>query len=66
MRDPDQIDKVLQALRRVWESDPGLRLGQLVVIATRPKQPCPEVFSIEDQALLDGLLRYQQLKAQER
>lgn len=30
-------------------------LGQLVVCATRPVQPCGEVFHIEDDRLADGL-----------
>lgn len=38
---------------------PDLRLGQLLVIATQPTEPCPEIFGIEDQALVDGLLRYE-------
>ena len=56
MRDPARIERVLATLRRVWEQNPDLRLGQLVVIATKPDEPCPEVFHVEDEVLLRGLL----------
>ena len=56
MRDPARIERVLATLRRVWEQNPDLRLGQLVVIATKPDEPCPEVFHVEDDVLLRGLL----------
>ena len=58
MRDPKRIETVLSMLRGIWLKEPDLRLGQLVVIATRPKQSCPEVFHIEDDALLQGLSEY--------
>jgi len=58
MRDPSRIEAVLDALRTVWTEQPDLRLGQLIVIATRPTMPCPELFSVEDQRLLEGLMSY--------
>jgi len=58
MRDQNRIDEILVELRRVWEQQPDLRLGQLIVIATRPKVPCPEIFYIEDDKLLGGLKAY--------
>jgi hypothetical protein len=61
MRDPARIDAVLSELRRVWEANPDLRLAQLVVIAARPTQSCPEVFHCEDEALLEGLAKYDAL-----
>ena len=33
-------------------------MGQLIVVGTKPKEPCPEVFYIEDEDLLDGLLKF--------
>jgi len=62
MRDPARIDNLLAVLRRVWERDPDLRLGQLVVIAAKPNQPAPEVFYVEDDELLNGLLAYERYK----
>ncbi len=62
MRDPERIDYILLSLKRVWERNPDLRLGQLIVISAKLKQQCPEVFSVEDDALLQGLLDYEQLR----
>ncbi|RJP64420.1 MAG: DUF1040 family protein [Comamonadaceae bacterium] len=59
MRDPHRIHEVLAALKRIWELEPDLRLGQLVVNAARPAEPCPEIFHLEDDKLLEGLLRYE-------
>jgi hypothetical protein len=42
----------------VWEQLPHLRLGQLFVLAARPNAPCPELFYLEDDALLQGLATY--------
>jgi len=61
MRDPARIDNVLAALRAVWLESPDLRLGQLVVSAIRPTDPCPEVFHAEDDAILRGLISYRQV-----
>lgn len=55
MRDPKRIAVVLEALRQAWERKPDLRLGQLLVIAAQPKEPCPELFYIEDHVLLQGI-----------
>ena len=55
MRDPARIDDVLAALRAAWVESPDLRLGQLIVNAVRPTNPCPEVFYTEDEALVRGL-----------
>ncbi len=60
MRDPSRIDEVLAALRDVWVSSPDLRLGQLIVNAVRPSDPCPEIFYIEDDVLLKGLNGYRE------
>jgi hypothetical protein len=65
MRDPARIDIVLSAVRRIWEQHPDLRLGQLLVIATRPKDPCSEVFNVEDESVLEGLAAYER-QLQER
>ncbi len=55
MREKARIKPILLELQEIWEQNPDLRLGQLMVIATRPTDPCPEVFNIEDDQLLDGL-----------
>jgi len=55
MRDPGRIDQVLGKLREVWLENLDLRLGQLIVNAVRPAKPCPELFAIEDAALVRAL-----------
>jgi len=63
MRDPARIEVLLNTLRAVWEANPDLRLGQIMVIATKPRDPMPEIFYIEDELLLQGLLEYQATSA---
>ncbi len=57
MRDPTRIDQILKLLREVWTQAPDLRLGQIIVNAVRPREPCPEVFSVEDTVLARRLGR---------
>ncbi len=61
MRDPKRIDEMLSVLRSIWELSPDLRLGQLIVNASRPNEPCPQIFYIEDDKLLNGLVSYKNL-----
>ncbi|MBP7632943.1 hypothetical protein KBA41_02145 [Candidatus Ozemobacteraceae bacterium] len=51
MREIARIDRVLAAIREKWLLNPDLRLGQMIINAVRPEQPCPEVFYIEDAEL---------------
>lgn len=60
MRNPSRIDDVLAALRDAWVESPDLRLGQLIVNAVRPTDPCPEIFYVEDDRLLSGLNGYRE------
>ena len=55
MRDPARIDGMLEVIRHAWMRYPDLRLGQLLVNAVRPSEPCPEVFYVEDSSLLQKL-----------
>jgi hypothetical protein len=48
VRDPRRIEDVLLAVGVVWAQDPDLRLGQLLINAVRPAEPCPELFGIDD------------------
>jgi hypothetical protein len=52
MRDPARIQLVLDSIRTGWELQPDLRLGQIIVNAVRPPQPCPAIFYIEDDELV--------------
>lgn len=60
MRDQARIDDVLEEIRKTWIESPDLRLGQLVVNAVRPAQPCPELFGMEDHELLKAVRRLKQ------
>lgn len=58
MRDPARIKPMLDLLRTVWELNPDLRLGQLLVNIVRPKESCPEVFYVEDDELVRRIGKY--------
>ena len=51
MRDPKRIDRVLATIRGAWLKVPDWRLGQLLVNVVEPREPCPELFSVEDDQL---------------
>jgi uncharacterized protein YihD (DUF1040 family) len=57
VRDPARIDPILELLREVWTRSPDLRLGQLLINAAGPKEPCSEVHAIEDTVLARRLQR---------
>lgn len=59
MRDPARISVILQAVEEVWQAEPDLRLGQLLICAVKPHDPCPDLFYIEDEELLAKLQRHQ-------
>ncbi len=56
MRDSERIPELLSNLERIWKDNPDFRLGQLLMAAIRPKNPCPEVFYKEDDEILKGLI----------
>ncbi len=56
MRNPERIPAILHALQEVWKKHPDWRLGQLLInVANRP-EPCPRLFNLEDDLLLQLLL----------
>ena len=57
MRDPERIPELCAVLERAWACYPDMRLGQLIVAAIRPSQPCPQVFAAEDGLTRRGLER---------
>lgn len=63
MRDPKRIDHILASLQRVWLKNPDLRLAQLLVIAAQPREPCPQIFYADDEAFLEGLLKYEEQRS---
>lgn len=50
-RDPDRIDDVLKTIRDIWEKQPDLRLGQLILNAIHEDN----LYYTEDDALVDAL-----------
>ena len=54
-RDNNAIDYTVGLLGELWKQQPELRLGQLILNAVRPAEPCPEIFTIEDEQLLRKL-----------
>ena len=59
MRDPNRIPEILQRIKEIWEKDPDQRLGQLILNACRNKTAAwPDVFGVEDDALMEGLKEY--------
>jgi len=65
MRNPNRIPEILSNLERIWKKYPDLRLCQLVVIAAKPTDPCPQVFYKEDDKFLEGLLKLDNLERKE-
>lgn len=55
MRNPDRIDPILAQIRDLWAKYPDLRLGQLLVCAIKPSEPCAGIFNIEDDVLSNRL-----------
>ena len=51
MRDPKRIDRVLGQIKEAWMKVPDWRLGQLLLNAVEPRDPCIDLFSIEDDRL---------------
>jgi hypothetical protein len=58
MRDAKRIGGFLKALEETWHAQPDCRLGQLIVTAANlssQKVICPEIFYLEDEAMLRGI-----------
>lgn len=58
MRDPGRIPIIINELQQIWKSNPDYRLGQLISVFTKPKEPCHEMFNIEDDEILKGLRHF--------
>lgn len=54
----ENIHHLLESIIRVKAKYPELRLGQLLVNAINLKQPCPEIFHIEDNELADRINQF--------
>ena len=52
----DRIPVIIDALQKLWLNNPDLRLGQLLINIIESKDPCSELYHLEDTALLIRLL----------
>lgn len=59
MRDPNRIPEIVYALKKLWEANPDLRLGQLLTNAINPGIPYPELYYIEDNEHVSRLNKLQ-------
>jgi hypothetical protein len=66
MPDPHRIDRILATIREAWGKNPDWRLGQLLINAIVPREPCPELFSIEDTKLEKLVVRLSEGKTMTR
>jgi len=55
MRNPERIPAILHTLQEFWEKHPDWRLGQLLVNVAKLPEPCPRLFNLEDDLLLELL-----------
>ncbi len=55
MRDINRIPEIIEELEKVWRDNPDFRLGQLITVVSRPSDPHPTTFYIEDDKILEGL-----------
>ena len=66
MRDIERIPKILAQLETIWKADPDLRLGQLIMNLAKPSTPCPDVFYLEDDTLLERIAAFDQRRPSEK
>jgi hypothetical protein len=55
MRDKARISIMLKLIEEFWNENPDFRLGQLIVAAAKPKDPCPQIFYLEDDIMKEKL-----------
>jgi hypothetical protein len=55
MRDMARIPEMIKLIEEIWNENPDFRLGQLIVNAVRPNEPCPQVFYVEDDVMKNKL-----------
>lgn len=65
MRDPKRIPIILERLKIIWEKNPDLRLGQLILNAEKSDLIFTSVYNTEDNDLLNELEeRYNKVEQQ--
>lgn len=60
MRDPKRIAPIVQKLQEVWEKNPDLRLGQLLIAVDPRPITTMKVFGLDDHAWLECLEKFEE------
>lgn len=47
--------KFLQKIEEAWDKNPELRFNQLIVDISKPKEPCPEIFYMTNDTMLNKI-----------
>lgn len=58
MRDPARIEGILDLIADIWQRHPDYRLTQLIMNAANPRDPCPELYYLDDDELRKRLEAY--------
>lgn len=58
LRDPKRIQPMLEALKRIWTENPDLRLGQIIVNASKDAP-----YFVEDHVMMEGLHTLEEMQS---
>lgn len=61
MRDPNRIDQLLARLKVIWERNPDLRLGQLILNVASD----PVLYYVEDEELMTAMEKLYGLRGED-
>lgn len=61
MRDPNRIDQLLARLKAIWERNPDLRLGQLILNVASD----PVLYYVEDEELITAMEKLYGLRGED-
>jgi hypothetical protein len=56
-KEPHIEEDLLNAIMEAWSKFPDMRLTQLLINAINPKEPCSEIYAVEDSELIKYLNR---------
>jgi hypothetical protein len=59
MRDANRIRPLMDLITQIWSSKPDLRLGQILTNAAVVVEGPNDIFYLEDDVLLEGLVKFQ-------
>jgi len=61
MRDINRIKPFLKRIEQIWNQNPDLRFGQLILSITKTSEPNPELFYIEDNEFMERISELEKL-----